>query len=80
MPEQFIAHVAGRSQADTVGDVDGDAMCLDINCRLRSDPAYSLISSPNGCNEHGGGGGGGWAGGHVLNPSPAGSPPSAVSR
>lgn len=64
MPEkkkaQLITHVVGRFEPDTVGDVDGDAMCLDVktaDCG-QTQPALSL-AFPNECNEHGGGGGGG---------------------
>lgn len=57
--KQLITHVVGTFEPDTVGDVDGDAMCLNIKLQTAVRPSLlSLISSLNGCNEYGGGGGG----------------------
>lgn len=40
--KQLITHVLGRFEPDTVGDVDGDAMCLDVKLQTAVGP--SLLS------------------------------------
>lgn len=40
--KQLITHVVGRFEPDTVGDVDGDAMCLDV--KLQTVVRPSLLS------------------------------------
>lgn len=40
--KQLITHVLGRFEPDTVGDVDGDAMCLDVKLQTAVRP--SLLS------------------------------------
>lgn len=39
---QLITHVVGRFEPDTVGDGDGDAMCLDV--KLQTAVRLGLLS------------------------------------